>query len=138
MLTKMIAESYRISTTNVLRACSRKTRQRCRCVARVHGPPVVSLLLASSPLSRVSEDCASTLEKHGSLGTRRSQASCLDSFPSIDTQASELALWTTPQLGVYILLVALATLGKSTSLEAIEATRLLHGFYVDESSACYV
>ena len=69
---------------------------------------------------------------------RRSQASCLDSFPSIDTPASGLALRTTPLLGVTFLLPALVTLGKSTSLETLEATRLLHGFYVDESSACYV
>ena len=45
-------------------ACSRKTRQRCRCVARVFGFPAVSLSLASWPLSGVSEDCTSTLENH--------------------------------------------------------------------------
>ena len=42
------------------------------------------------------------------------------------------------QLGVAFLMPAPVTLGRSTSLEAIETTRLLYGFYVDESSACYV
>ena len=45
----------------LFKACSRKARQRCRCVARVHGPPGVRLPLAS--------DCAPNLQKHGSLGT---------------------------------------------------------------------
>ena len=51
------------------KACTRKARQRYRCVERVRAPPDVSLPLASWPLSGVSEDYTSTLEKHGSLST---------------------------------------------------------------------
>ena len=92
----------------------------------------ISALLASWPLSGVSKDCASTVEKYGSLSTGDRKRV---SFTSIDTQASGLALRATLLLGVAALMSALVTLGQSTSLEAIEATRLLHGFYVDESSA---
>ena len=46
---------------------------------------------------------------------RRSQASWLDCFPSIDTQASGLAFLATLLLGVTALLFALITLGKNTS-----------------------
>ena len=71
---------------------------------------------------------AATIECVGHRGFpqhRRSQASCFDGFPSIDTPASGLALWTTPQLGVNILLLVLVTLGKSASLEAIEGNSLV-------------
>ena len=46
---------------------------------------------------------------------RRSQASCLDCFPSIDTQASGLAFQATLLLGVSALFFALITLGKNSS-----------------------
>ena len=59
------------------------------------------------------------------LQHRRSQASCLDCFPNIDTQTLDFISGDT-SVGVTALMLALVTLGKSTSLEAIEATRLLH------------
>ena len=84
----------------------RKTAARC---VRVRGPtgcqPCHSQLV---PLSGVSEDCASTLEKYGSLSTGDRQ-SC---FSSIDAKASGLALRTTLQLGVTILMPALVALGR--------------------------
>ena len=95
------------------------------------------LLLASGPLSGVSEDCASTFEKYGSLSTSDRKRVASIASPALTLKASGLAFRTTLLLGVTTLVPALVSLGKSTSLEAIEATRLLHGFYVDESFACY-
>ena len=54
------------------------------------------------------------------------------------TLKSELVFRTTLLLDLTTLMLVLITLGKRTSLEAIEATQLLHGFCVDESSACFV
>ena len=77
---------------------------------------------------KCAKDCVSTLEKHEylSTGDRKRVASLASSILH-----SCLACVATlkPFSG---------TLGKSISLEAIEDTRLLHGFYIDESSARYV
>ena len=68
-------------------ACSLKTRQRCRCVKRARGPPVVCLATRVWRLSGVLEDCASTLEsvreKYGLLSMSACQ-SCFFSFDAVN------------------------------------------------------
>ena len=61
------------------------------------------------------EDCASTLEEHGSLSTGDRKRVASIASPAIDTQASRLAIQATLLLGVTALLFALITLGKNTS-----------------------
>ena len=81
------------------------------CVERVRGPYRLSVLplAACASFWRV-RDCASTLAKYRSLSTGDSQL-C---FSSIDAESSGLALRTTPQLGVTILMPALLALDCST------------------------
>ena len=96
----------------------------------------------STPLAACASACRVRRLRIHSCGVRvpqhsRSQASCLESFPSLDFQASELYSGDTSALCDHPDACS-SNFGQSTSLEAIETTRLLHGFYVDESSACYV
>ena len=84
------------------------------------------------PLSGVSK-IVHLLLSYGSLSTgdRKRVASIASPALTLTRVSSDTSAC------VAALLVTLITLSKSTSLEAIDATRLFHWFYVDESSACY-
>ena len=71
------------------------------------------------------EDCASTLEKYGSFSTGDRKRVASIASPTLTLKLQGFFSGDT-FVGVTSLLLALVKLGKSTSLEAIETTRLLH------------
>ena len=88
------------------------------------------------PLPAVSEDCASTLEKHGSLSTGNRKRVASIASPSLTLKHRNLQFNTSawcrhPD-------ACSGNFGQKYLTEAIEITRLLRGSYVDESSAYFV
>ena len=128
VLTAVYAESQRWSLSrSVLRENSSKMPFCCK---STWPSPVVSLPLASSLLSTVSEGCTSTLEKQGSLSTGDRKR-----VASIASLALTLKPWnSTLLLVVATFLPVLVTLGKVPH-RSYRGNSHVHGFSVDESSA---
>ena len=82
------------------------------------------------------KDCASTLEKYESLSTGDRTRVASIASPALTFKPRNLQFDTSAWCGHPD--ACSGNFGQKYFMEATEVTRLLHGFYVDESSARYV